>query len=85
MNSLTLWKTLAQIAGVEVPHEAGVTEARRHRFIRDSVVGGSILPIGASRPKLSEKAVGYLQSRGITGVTARDFWHRLCGLLVGMV
>ena len=66
-------ETLAQIAGVEVPREAGVQKHVDTDLYEILSLADRYYRSVLRDPKLSEKAVGYLQSRGITGVIARDF------------
>ncbi|MCH2335703.1 MAG: DNA primase [Pseudomonadales bacterium] len=66
-------ETLAQIAGVEVPREAGSRKQIDTDLYEILSSADRYYRSALRDPKLSGKAVEYLQSRGINGVTARDF------------
>ena len=66
-------ETLAQIAGVEVPREAGSRKQIDTDLYEILSSSDRYYRSALRDPKLSGKAVEYLQSRGINGVTARDF------------
>ena len=67
-------ETLARIAGVEVPREAGSRERRVDVGLYDVLEAADAFFRAALRDRTkSQSAVEYLKARGVTGIIARDF------------